>query len=122
MDERDFGVWLRQELRCRRMSQRQLAERSGVDHSTICRILTDGHTPSLRTAARLARSLGAADLPIGRPAVGDQCPAGRVEHALRSDPSLCEAAVARTMGFYLRERSVAPAEISPGRRAFGPHP
>ena len=121
MDERDFGVWLRQELRCRRMSQRQLAERSGVDHSTICRILTDGHTPSLRTAARLARSLGAAHLPIGRPAVGDQCPTGRVEHALRADPSLCEAAVARTMGFYLRERSVAPAEISPGRRAFGPH-
>lgn len=127
MDERDFGVWLRQELRARRLSQRQLADRSGVDHSTISRILTSGHVPTLRTAVRLAQGLGAEAIPI-RTTAGDGDQAiRRVEHALRADPAMSEAAVVRTMLVYLRERSpaspasptdpaVSPVYVRAGRR------
>jgi transcriptional regulator with XRE-family HTH domain len=41
------------------MSQRMLAERSGVNHSTISRLISSGRKPSMATMARLADALGA---------------------------------------------------------------
>jgi transcriptional regulator with XRE-family HTH domain len=52
--DRAFNEWLRVELRARRMSQRQLAQRSGVAHSTIsrARAVTDPVSPTGRCACR----------------------------------------------------------------------
>jgi transcriptional regulator with XRE-family HTH domain len=106
-----FHDWLRLELQARRMSQRQLAERSGVNHSTVSRIIRDQRWPSLSTAAKLARGLrepgGEAD---GTPALGGYpttlpAPPTRVERALRSDDLLSDAQVRRVMAYYLALRS-----------------
>ena len=35
---RAFNEWLRAQLKAKKMSQRQLAQQSGVDHSTISRL------------------------------------------------------------------------------------
>ena len=40
------------------MSQRQLALQSGVNHSTISRLIKQDRMPSLRTATKLSRALG----------------------------------------------------------------
>lgn len=47
------------EMSVRRISQRALAHRSGVNHSTISRLLADERSPSFSTVARLALALGA---------------------------------------------------------------
>ena len=54
---RPFNEWLRAQLRAKKMSQRQLAQASGVDHSTISRLVRGDRTPSLGTATKLARGL-----------------------------------------------------------------
>src|ERR687896_672233 len=54
---RAFNEWLRAQLKAKRMSQRQLAQQSGVDHSTISRLVRGDRTPSLGTATKLARGL-----------------------------------------------------------------
>lgn len=54
-----FRAWLQAEMRRRRLSQRMLAHRAGINHSTISRILTSPSVPSLPTAMRLAAALGA---------------------------------------------------------------
>ena len=61
-DSAHFRVWLDNEMRRRRMSQRMLGERSGIDHSTISRLLKTRRTPSTETMVALAAALGA-DLP-----------------------------------------------------------
>jgi transcriptional regulator with XRE-family HTH domain len=61
-DSAHFRVWLANAMRRRRMSQRMLGERAGVDHSTISRLLRTGRTPSTETMVALATALGA-DLP-----------------------------------------------------------
>ena len=58
-DTEHFRGWLRSEMGRRGISQRMLAERSGVDHSTISRLISSGRTPSMPTMARLAGALGA---------------------------------------------------------------
>lgn len=58
-DTEHFRGFLREEMRRRSMSQRMLAERSGVDHSTISRLLSSARTPSMATMARLASALDA---------------------------------------------------------------
>jgi transcriptional regulator with XRE-family HTH domain len=92
------------------MSQRQLADRSGVDHSTISRLTTSGRVPSLATATKLAKALG----PL--PADGGVLPhlvlmerdaahpPARVERALRSDDLLGEEQVRQVMRLYLAIR------------------
>jgi transcriptional regulator with XRE-family HTH domain len=105
-----FAAWLRRELHATRMSQRQLALRSGVNHSTISRLLRDAREPSYRTAFRLARTFGS--LP-GSPLVDDDDSAARsapsstarVERALRSDRALREADVRSLMEAYVRLRA-----------------
>ncbi|MEP6681441.1 MAG: helix-turn-helix transcriptional regulator, partial [Chloroflexota bacterium] len=52
-----FNSWLRSQLKEKKMSQRQLALQSGVDHSTISRLIKGDRMPSLGTATRLARGL-----------------------------------------------------------------
>jgi transcriptional regulator with XRE-family HTH domain len=104
-----FADWLETRLRARRISQRQLAARSGVDHATVSRLLRDGRVPSLATAAKLVRAVGGAEEPDALAALvgGDDeamDPVCRVERALRSDPALDEPGVARLMRAYLEER------------------
>ncbi|MFN8620627.1 MAG: helix-turn-helix transcriptional regulator [Chloroflexota bacterium] len=59
MKQGDFGAWLGRVLARRGISQRMLAMRSGVDHSTISRIVSGEHEPTFVTAALLAAALGA---------------------------------------------------------------
>jgi len=107
-----FNLWLRRQLRERRMSQRQLAALSGVDHSTISRLLMhEERSPSLATATRLARAL--------RQANGDEdasayfarlpeetiFPTTRVEMALRGDEELDDDDVRSVMEAYLVARA-----------------
>jgi transcriptional regulator with XRE-family HTH domain len=103
-----FNLWLRRQLRERRMSQRQLAHLSGVNHSTISRLLAGHRTPSLDTAAKLARALRVPNEEIGtelgfvadRPAM----PTQRVEAALRGDADLDDTDVRELMDEYIARR------------------
>lgn len=61
--------WLAREIRRRHMSQRMLATRSGVNHSTISRLLSSSRAPSWSTVVRLAAALGTAP-PIGHAPAG----------------------------------------------------
>ena len=92
------------------MSQRQLALQSGVDHSTISRLIKGDRMPSLGTATKLARGLreisDESDGPayfasLNRRAV---LPTTRVEYALRGDDSLTEADVRELMQAYIAVR------------------
>jgi transcriptional regulator with XRE-family HTH domain len=109
-EEADFNMWLRARLKARRMSQRQLAHLSGVDHSTISRLLAGDRSPSLTTAVKLARALRDFEvLPemvqASRPQPGPVSdPTAGVEYALRSDALLSDAQVRRVMEVYLRMR------------------
>lgn len=100
---RAFNQWLQVQLRARKLTQRQLAQKSGVDHSTISRLMSGNRVPSLRTATRLAQGLG---MPQGFGKLDDQSrsPAARVEYALRSDDRLREDEVRKIMEVYLAAR------------------
>ncbi len=107
---RAFNEWLRAQLKAKKMSQRQLAQQSGVDHSTISRLIRGDRMPSLGTATKLARGLRELrddnDMPAYLPFVssGTTNPAARVEYALRSDELLSEAQVRQIMEYYLAVR------------------
>ena len=139
---RAFNEWLRAQLKAKKMSQRQLAQQSGVDHSTISRLVRGDRMPSLGTATKLARGLRELgendDGPqyLGLIGGGVQNPTARVEYALRADDALSEAQVRQVMEYYLavRMRRVGPAfnqggpnhlqSVDPGRadaaRALAP--
>ena len=55
--EGDFGGWVREAMARRGISQRVLAMRTGVSHSTISRLVTRNRTPSLPTAVAIIRVL-----------------------------------------------------------------
>lgn len=107
---RAFNEWLRAQLKAKKMSQRQLAQQSGVDHSTISRLIRGDRMPSLGTATKLARGLRElredADTPqyLGLVASGAASPTARVEYALRSDEILSEPQVRQIMEYYLAVR------------------
>jgi transcriptional regulator with XRE-family HTH domain len=107
---RAFNEWLRAQLKAKKMSQRQLAQQSGVDHSTISRLIRGDRMPSLGTATKLARGLRElrddADTPqyLGLVAAGASNPTARVEYALRADELLSEAQVRQIMEYYLAVR------------------
>lgn len=130
---RAFNDWLRSQLKAKKMSQRQLAQQSGVDHSTISRLVRGDRTPSLGTATKLARGLRElrddADTPHYFGFVGAHAashPTARVEYALRADDALTEAQVREVMERYLsaRSRRSLDAQGTPGvhghRRAIPP--
>ncbi len=107
---RAFNEWLRSQLKAKKMSQRQLAQQSGVDHSTISRLIRGDRMPSLGTATKLARGLRElredADTPqyLGLVASGASNPTARVEYALRGDDLLDESQVRQVMEYYLAVR------------------
>ena len=107
---RAFNEWLRAQLKAKKMSQRQLAQQSGVDHSTISRLIRGDRMPSLGTATKLARGLRElrddADTPqyLGLVAAGATNPTARVEYALRADDLLSEPQVRQIMEYYLAVR------------------
>ena len=107
---RAFNDWLRGQLKAKKMSQRQLAQQSGVDHSTISRLIRGDRMPSLGTATKLARGLRElrddADTPeyLGLVAAGNMNPTARVEYALRADDLLSEPQVRQIMEYYLAVR------------------
>jgi len=107
---RAFNDWLRAQLKAKKMSQRQLAQQSGVDHSTISRLVRGDRTPSLGTATKLARGLrelrDEGDTPgyFDVMAAGTSHPTARVEYALRADDMLSEPQVRQVMEYYLALR------------------
>jgi transcriptional regulator with XRE-family HTH domain len=107
---RAFNEWLRAQLKAKKMSQRQLAQQSGVDHSTISRLIRGDRMPSLGTATKLARGLRElredADTPqyLGLMSSGAANPTARVEYALRADDVLSEPQVRQIMEYYLAVR------------------
>jgi transcriptional regulator with XRE-family HTH domain len=107
---RAFNEWLRAQLKAKKMSQRQLAQQSGVDHSTISRLIRGDRMPSLGTATRLARGLreiredSDTATALGVVSVGPQNPTARVEYALRADEALTEPQVRQIMEYYLAVR------------------
>jgi len=107
---RAFNEWLRAQLKAKKMSQRQLAQQSGVDHSTISRLVRGDRMPSLGTATKLARGLRELgendDGPqyLGLIGGGVQNPTARVEYALRADEALSEPQVRQVMEYYLAVR------------------
>ncbi|MEO6059227.1 MAG: helix-turn-helix domain-containing protein [Candidatus Limnocylindria bacterium] len=129
-----FNSWLRGQLKEKKMSQRQLALQSGVDHSTISRLIKGDRMPSLGTATRLARGLREIGEEDDGPAyfasmsARQQLPTARVEYALRGDELLSEADVRDLMQVYISHRTrrmrengnggngheLAPARISRG--------
>lgn len=108
---RSFNAWLRSQLKEKKMSQRQLALQSGVDHSTISRLIKGDRMPSLGTATRLARGLREiADDAEGPAYFASQnarqvLPTTRVEYALRGDDTLTEADVRELMQTYIQVRT-----------------
>lgn len=104
---RTFSQWLNAQLKARKLTQRQLAQKSGIDHSTISRLVRGNRIPSLRTANLLAHSLGMPDRLDGLDRHGlssTESPAARVEYALRLDGLLSEAQVRGIMNVYLAIR------------------
>ena len=107
---RAFNDWLRVQLKAKKMSQRQLAQQSGVDHSTISRLIRGDRMPSLGTATALARGLreihdeSDAAQYLGLVTSGSQNPTARIEYALRADDALGEAQVRQIMEYYLAVR------------------
>ena len=107
---RAFNEWLRAQLKAKKMSQRQLAQQSGVDHSTISRLIRGDRMPSLGTATTLARGLreiredADTSAALGVVSVGPQNPTARVEYALRADEALTEPQVRQIMEYYLAVR------------------
>lgn len=57
--EGDFGGWVREAMARRGISQRVLAMRTGISHSTISRLVAGNRTPSLPTALAIIRVLAA---------------------------------------------------------------
>jgi transcriptional regulator with XRE-family HTH domain len=88
-----FNAWLQARLKASRLTQRELARKSGVDHSTISRLLRRDRTPMLGTVALLAHALGVPDDPArsGTFVARSGSRPARVEYAL-----LPEGGVGRT--------------------------
>ncbi len=118
-NEVQFRDWLTVQLRARRMSLRQLAHRSGVNVSTVSRIVRGERRPTLRTAVRLARVVrdtadeSSATRFFGSLTSESLDPVREVERALRGDEHLDDDGVRRIMQVYLTARGVAdePAPV-----------
>ena len=108
---RSFNAWLRSQLKEKKMSQRQLALQSGVDHSTISRLIKGDRMPSLGTATKLARGLreitDEAEGPAYFASLNNRqvLPTTRVEYALRGDDTLTESDVRELMQTYIAVRT-----------------
>lgn len=54
---RDFSEWLGAVMLARRLTQRDVAELSGVDHGTVSRLLHERRAPLLKTAVKIVEAL-----------------------------------------------------------------
>lgn len=108
------------------MSQRQLALQSGVDHSTISRLIKGDRMPSLGTATKLARGLreihDETDGPAYFATLNNRhvLPTTRVEYALRGDEALTESDVRELMQAYIALRARRVRTDTNGSH-FGPN-
>ena len=124
---RSFNSWLRGQLKEKKMSQRQLALQSGVDHSTISRLIKGDRMPSLGTATKLARGLreirDEAEGPsyFASLAARQLLPTARVEYALRGDDALTENDVRELMQQYIATRARRTRENGPSGAAPSGH-
>lgn len=115
-NEVQFRDWLAVQLRARRMSLRQLAHRSGVNVSTVSRIVRGERRPTLRTAVRLARVVretadeSSATRFFGSLTAESLDPVREVERALRGDVALDDEDVRRVMQVYLTARRASETE------------
>ena len=126
---RSFNAWLRGQLKEKKMSQRQLALQSGVDHSTISRLIKGDRMPSLGTATKLARGLreihDEAEGPAYFASLNSRSvlPTSRVEYALRGDDTLTEGDVRELMQAYIavRQRRLRDngSDINGGNGGYG---
>lgn len=64
----DFAGWLREAMAARRVSARMVGMRTGINHSTITRVLQGDRDPTLSTVVALLRFFGGE--PLDRPAAG----------------------------------------------------
>lgn len=119
-NEVQFRDWLTLQLRARRMSLRQLANRSGVNVSTVSRIVRGERRPTLHTAVRLARVVresadeSSATRFFGSLTAESLDPVREVERALRADGLLGDDDVRRVMQAYLDARQ--PTQRAERRR------
>lgn len=117
-----FRDWLTLQLRARRMSLRQLAHRSGVNVSTVSRIVRGERRPTLRTAVRLAKVVrenadeSSATRFFGALTPESLDPVREVERALRGDGSLDDEDVRTVMEVYLSTRRPSEGEDAPRPR------
>ena len=122
-NEVQFRDWLTLQLRARRMSLRQLANRSGVNVSTVSRIVRGERRPTLHTAVRLARVVresadeSSATRFFGSLTAESLDPVREVERALRADGQLDDEDVRRVMQAYLEARRTTPRGERRRRRA-----
>jgi transcriptional regulator with XRE-family HTH domain len=121
-NEVQFRDWLTLQLRARRMSLRQLANRSGVNVSTVSRIVRGERRPTLHTAVRLARVVresadeSSATRFFGSLTADSLDPVREVERALRADGLLDDDDVRRVMQAYLEARRTTEPMAEPRRR------
>lgn len=121
-NEVQFRDWLTVQLRARRMSLRQLANRSGVNVSTVSRIVRGERRPTLRTAVRLAKVVrenadeSSATKFFGALTAESLDPVREVERALRGDGLLDDEAVRTVMEVYLNTRRPTESEDDPRPR------
>jgi len=105
-------------MEVRRVSQRALAQRCGVHHSTISRLLTSSRAPSMATALKLATGLRVThgDEIAWLRRIAAMAPArdrpADVLAALAADPMLSPAQVALVHDYYMEVRAAA----TPARR------
>jgi transcriptional regulator with XRE-family HTH domain len=92
-------------MKARKITQRQLAALSGVDHSTISRLVRGERAPTLATANLLRRAV--AQLANSSPAAD---PTASVLRALQSDSLLGATDVKAVMDAYLAIRELREAE------------
>jgi transcriptional regulator with XRE-family HTH domain len=122
-NEVQFRDWLTLQLRARRMSLRQLANRSGVNVSTVSRIVRGERRPTLHTAVRLARVVrdsadeSSATRFFGSLTADSLDPVREVERALRADGLLDDEDVRRVMQAYLEARNPGGQDDRRRRRA-----
>jgi len=69
--EDDFAAWLQERMEQRGISQRMLALRAGVSHSSVSRLLSGDRSPSLPTALALLRVLAGEPRGEAQPAARD---------------------------------------------------
>jgi transcriptional regulator with XRE-family HTH domain len=67
--EDDFASWLQERMEERGISQRMLAMRAGVSHSSVSRLLSGDRSPSLPTAIALLRVLAVDPLAMAAPTI-----------------------------------------------------